>query len=1183
MRRHITPFTLLILLTHCSLIESFSTVSSLYLDQIAAITRRRNYEGATAAAADARTKQSERDVRNSMEETQARFETTKTATDYDDASMKRPPLALLSTKPLGPRQYWGAAAPRQSTAATMTTDNVAGRLEGDHPMTPRRQEKELASRYDIFKRRNAMKAAGYLGSISNHGGKHSPKAIYAPTMLGKRRYRIIQSNGFLDQLAATNVVQSVSTSDNDGAAMADVEAEALPLPATRVAPATMIGDAAPNMHVSDELHLDIDSAIKYTQEAPFSGTTEAAVSEQWSAETFPWNEFRVNLRVRQPPSQAPHATSMVVNKTTEAVTLHDLQHFPTRVRPSQRVVRRNITAADESGETDIEAAGVKPANTDSAATVKALPEFKVNVRTRASTRRVGTTDVSSNSGAAMLASKQNVLARNASMAILPAFKVGIRARHVYAERVNQQIILASNVTNSTASITTKLIELSASTANMATFKVGVRARTSKLKSDEALNLTESNDADSASTQKTRQSASLSELGSLYTLPAFKVGLRVRASKAITHQSNATTVSQARGSTVDEKGLYNSLREFTVGIRQLRVVDKIVPVAHDLQLSHAQESVAPFRERITNIATDANTLVNVPSTYISHASTDDDRDGKESNVASAMHTIQQSTEIDDTLAQFVANAATNPLHNDQTVDKPLPNDFASLKLSSNPVKSLEMRNVDVANSPVAFKLADAASGFDVGTMQQREDVSDCVGQRATDGLVEKTMDDEAFGLPIQSIYDADNDIRQRNDAANGVYTASPKMAHITAETQAADTAFDSASNSDSRHHQLAEHELDRPTGFPTTNKNRLLDEEGIEKIRVINPQSPAIPATTCALRDSSVNIHDPFPRRAYDEWSDSPVILSRADSASSFLETVTDDIYNSQGGAIKKVDRLMQLEERLRKLEQRGLAESLIIPRVSSPNGMQMARGSLITEKIAGAATPSVAIAGKCTKLEVHGGSLKTWSYAHPSVKRIHVVLMTEGRPLHADVALWQGPSNTPCKMRIFCEDGAERPFSTVIETPNSPNTISIRNSGNVELPLSAQVLAEDVGNLSSLPSFPNCDLEVDPVTIQGGAVRTYPFETIVESVQIVLQSDGRPLYAQIEILQGPSSNKQVVDVYTEDGTTRPFFMVVETPGNGNAVRIVNSGSIEFPFVASVQPFTFGILSSSIEPVIGGDW
>ena len=213
---------------------------------------------------------------------------------------------------------------------------------------------------------------------------------------------------------------------------------------------------------------------------------------------------------------------------------------------------------------------------------------------------------------------------------------------------------------------------------------------------------------------------------------------------------------------------------------------------------------------------------------------------------------------------------------------------------------------------------------------------------------------------------------------------------------------------------------------------------------------------------------------------------------------------------------------------------------------------------------------------IQGGSLRTWSYRSPGIEQVQVILSTEGRPLDADVEVWHGPDNTPCKMRVYVENGQLRPFSAVIETPRGPNTVAVRNIGQVEFPIAANCITEWEGI-----DKPTVECLEASATIQGGALRTYPFDPLVDSVQVLLRTDGRPLNARIELLQGPNNNKQVVEVYTEDGCDRPFFCILRTPWAGNVVRVVNTAPVEFPLTASVVPDMINT-EMSREAYIGGD-
>lgn len=215
---------------------------------------------------------------------------------------------------------------------------------------------------------------------------------------------------------------------------------------------------------------------------------------------------------------------------------------------------------------------------------------------------------------------------------------------------------------------------------------------------------------------------------------------------------------------------------------------------------------------------------------------------------------------------------------------------------------------------------------------------------------------------------------------------------------------------------------------------------------------------------------------------------------------------------------------------------------------------------------------------IQGGSLRTWSYRSPAINQVQVVIGSNGRPVDADVELWNGPDNTPLKMRVYIENGYIRPFNCVLETPRGPNTVAITNIGQIEFPIEATTFTENI-------DCPSIDCINSLKTIQGGALRTYPFDPSVESVQLYINTDGRPLNSRIELLQGPNNNKQVIELYSEDGCDRPFFCILDTPGSGNVVKVVNTSPVEFPMSAGILPYSINndiYVNRHDKVVIGGD-
>ena len=224
-------------------------------------------------------------------------------------------------------------------------------------------------------------------------------------------------------------------------------------------------------------------------------------------------------------------------------------------------------------------------------------------------------------------------------------------------------------------------------------------------------------------------------------------------------------------------------------------------------------------------------------------------------------------------------------------------------------------------------------------------------------------------------------------------------------------------------------------------------------------------------------------------------------------------------------------------------------------------------------------------IPVQGGTQRTLSFATSSIERVSLSLIgNNNRPLNAQVELWQGPDNKPQRMSVFSEDGTKYPVSLAIETPGSGNAISLKNTSPMEFPLAAGVDAEindqensGYQNDSGINWTMKTLSEVStPSILQGDSgVRTYPFGNNVESVQVLLKTDGGPMNARIELTQGPNNIKQIIEVYSEDGNRRPCYAVFETPGNLEyVVRVVNTSPMEFPLTAYVLEHSFGESSGS---------
>ena len=242
-------------------------------------------------------------------------------------------------------------------------------------------------------------------------------------------------------------------------------------------------------------------------------------------------------------------------------------------------------------------------------------------------------------------------------------------------------------------------------------------------------------------------------------------------------------------------------------------------------------------------------------------------------------------------------------------------------------------------------------------------------------------------------------------------------------------------------------------------------------------------------------------------------------------------------------------------------------------------------------------------VSVQAESQKTLRFTTAQIGRVGLSLRNlQGRPVHALVRLLQGPEDCPQYISVYSEDGGRHPFTAILETPGDNNSLCICNTGpSLSFPLTGTVTAEleDESTLNAPmsttttsedkhpkpPLFSVLDrLAQSPTAaqqmIQGGASRTFGLDQDATRAEIMLTTSGRSLNAVVEILYGPDNTKQVMEVYSDNGTVRPLFVSIETPHGGSLIKVLNKAPIAFPLTASVEAFSSSTSfspSSSTQP------
>lgn len=220
------------------------------------------------------------------------------------------------------------------------------------------------------------------------------------------------------------------------------------------------------------------------------------------------------------------------------------------------------------------------------------------------------------------------------------------------------------------------------------------------------------------------------------------------------------------------------------------------------------------------------------------------------------------------------------------------------------------------------------------------------------------------------------------------------------------------------------------------------------------------------------------------------------------------------------------------------------------------------------------------KFETMQGGKTVRTYELPIwAERVQYVIKSEGRPVKANVGLWLGPQRQTHNMDIDVQNGAVTPFQATLKFKLGPPTLKIISGESFAFPITVAVSVPTQKRSEELKANTEKVWEESEKTVvqggsvmgAGGAIRTFPVDANVDSVQVLFWSKDtskKSLKATIEVLQGPNTKKQVYNLACGGGS-QPYHCVIQTPGPGYQLRIINNKFVEDGlFQVAVLPYKY---------------
>lgn len=200
-------------------------------------------------------------------------------------------------------------------------------------------------------------------------------------------------------------------------------------------------------------------------------------------------------------------------------------------------------------------------------------------------------------------------------------------------------------------------------------------------------------------------------------------------------------------------------------------------------------------------------------------------------------------------------------------------------------------------------------------------------------------------------------------------------------------------------------------------------------------------------------------------------------------------------------------------------------------------------------------------------------------ERVQYVIKSNGRPVKANVGLWFGPQRQTHNLDMDIQNGSITPYHATLKFKLGPPTLKIITGESFAFPIEVAVMVPSEKRSKELgANTEKLWAESEKTIVQGGAVeggggaiRTFPVAANVDSVQVLFWSKDtskKSLKATIEVLQGPNTKKQLYNLALGGGS-QPYHCVIQTPGAGYQLRIINNKYMEDGlFQVAVLPYKY---------------